>query len=129
VGAVGDDVSDHKFKVGQTVHYTPGHFGSARPGDEPPTTPIEKGPSPGGAGLVTLLDAGTVTTRTRPAGDVRAIFFGAYCFQPTCPVATIRRLDWKLAGARLLSEGGSGAADEENDASATFLLGSTSLRD
>jgi hypothetical protein len=33
VGAVGDDVSDHKFKVGQTVHYTPGPFGSARPGD------------------------------------------------------------------------------------------------
>ena len=33
VGAVGDDVSDHKFKVGQMVHYTPGPFGSARPGD------------------------------------------------------------------------------------------------
>ena len=33
MGAVGDDVSDHKFKVGQTVHYTPGPFGSARPCD------------------------------------------------------------------------------------------------
>jgi hypothetical protein len=29
----GDDVSDHKFKVGLTVHYTPGRFGRARPGD------------------------------------------------------------------------------------------------
>ena len=29
----GDDVSDHKFKVGQTVHYAPGPFGGARPGD------------------------------------------------------------------------------------------------
>ena len=29
----GDDASDHKFKVGQTVHYAPGPFGGARPGD------------------------------------------------------------------------------------------------
>ena len=26
MGAVSDDVSDHKFKVGQMVHYTPGPF-------------------------------------------------------------------------------------------------------
>ena len=26
VGAVSDDVSDHKFKVGQIVHYPPGPF-------------------------------------------------------------------------------------------------------
>ena len=26
-------MSDYKFKVGQTVHYAPGPFGGARPGD------------------------------------------------------------------------------------------------
>jgi hypothetical protein len=29
----GDDVSDHKFKVGQTVHYQSGPYGSVQRGD------------------------------------------------------------------------------------------------